>query len=86
MNINIVLGLLGVRDEGLDEELAQNARDGLDLDILGGASFDPLLGFGPGFIQRKETGLSSSLDQLVGFGDEFGTGDQQPRVGNLSLV
>lgn len=75
-----------MRNEGLDEELAQNARNRLDLGFLGGASFEPPPGFGPGFIQRKETGLSSSLDQLVWFGDEFGTGSQQPRVGNLGLV
>lgn len=73
-------------NERLDEELAQNAGDRLDLDVLGRASLDPLLGLSPGLVEREEAGLPSALDQLVGLRDELCAGSQQPRVGGLGLV
>ena len=75
-----------MRHERLDQELTEDARNGLDLNILGGTSLNPLLGLLPGLIQRQETTLASSLDQLVWFGDKLGAGGQQPRVGDLGLV
>lgn len=75
-----------MRDERLDQELTQDTGDGLNLDVLGGTSLNPLSGLSPGLVQGEETALASSLDQLVGLSDELGTGRQQPRVGDLSLV
>lgn len=40
---------------------------------------DPLLGLIKGLVEGKETGLSTSLDELVRLGDELETGLEQPR-------
>jgi hypothetical protein len=86
VDVDVVFGLLGVGDEGLDEELTKDTSDGLNLDILAGTSLNPLASLGPGLVQSEETALTTSLDQLVGFGDELGAGSQQPRVEDLGLV
>lgn len=36
---------------------------------------NPLLGLIPRFVQRQQTGLSTTLNELVGFRDEFGIVD-----------
>ena len=86
VDVNVVLGLLRVRDERFNEELAENASDGLNLDVLCGTSLNPLLSFLPGLVQSEKAGLSSPLDQLVWFGDKLGPGGQEPWVDDLSLV
>lgn len=75
-----------MRNKGFHEELTKDTSDTLNLDILGGASFDPFLGLGPGLIESEETALSSPLDQLVWFGDELGAGSEKPWVDDLGLT
>lgn len=75
-----------MRNEGLDEELAQNTGGVLDLLLLAGALSDPGLGLGPGLVEGQETALATALDQLIGLRDELGAGLEEPRVGDLSLV
>lgn len=86
VDVDIVFGVLGMGDEGLDEELTKDTGDSLNLDGLCGASLDPFTSLGPGFVESQETALTSSLDQLVWFGDELGARGQQPGIGDLSLV
>jgi hypothetical protein len=86
VNVDVVLSLLGVRHEGLNEELTQDTGDSLNLDVLGGTGLNPLTGLSPGLVQGEETALASALDQLIGLSDKLGAGDQEPRVGDLSLV
>lgn len=75
-----------MRNEGFDQELAENTSDGLNLNVLSSTSFNPLLGLRPRLVQGQETALAASLDQLVGFGDKLGTGSQQPRIDDLGLI
>jgi hypothetical protein len=70
----------------LDEELPQNASGVLNLLLLTGSLSNPSLSLGPGLVQGQKTALSSSLDELIGLGDELGVGLEKPRVGDLSLV
>lgn len=86
MDVDIVFSLLRVRDEGLNEELTENTSDSLNLDFLCGTSLNPFPSLSPGLVETKETALATALDQLVGFGDKFGAGSEEPRVGDLSLV
>lgn len=75
-----------MRHEGLDQELAEDTSDGLNLYILSGTSLNPVPGLGPGLVQGEQTALTPALDQLIGFGDELSAGGQEPREGDLSLV
>lgn len=86
VNVDVVFGLLGVRHERLNQELAENTGDGLNLDILSGTSLNPVPGLSPGLVQGEQTALTPTLDQLIGFGDELGAGGQKPREGDLRLV
>lgn len=86
MDVDVVLSLLGVRNERLNEELTENAGDRLNLNVLGSTGLNPFPGLGPGLVQGQKATLSTSLDQLVGLGHELGTGGQQPGVADLSLV
>lgn len=70
----------------LDEELAQDTGNVLNLNLLGGAGLNPLAGLSPGLVEGEEAGLASTLDQLIGLSDELGAGDEEPRVGDLGLV
>lgn len=74
-----------MRDKWLDQELSKGADDVLDLLFLAGSCSDPGSGFRPGLVQGQKTALSSSLDQLIWFGNEFGARGQQPRVGGFGL-
>jgi hypothetical protein len=85
-DVDVVLGVLGVGDEGLDEELAQDAGDVLDLLLLAGAGGDPGLGLGPGLVQGQQTALAAALDELIGLRDELGALLEEPGVGDLGLV
>lgn len=75
-----------MRHEGLDQELAEDTSDGLDLYILSGTGLNPVPGLSPGLVQGEQTALTPTLDQLIGFGDELSAGGQEPREGDLSLV
>jgi hypothetical protein len=86
VDVDVVLGLLGVRHEGLNQELTQDTRDGLNLNVLGSTGLNPLAGLSPGLVQSEETALASALDQLIRLRDELGAGSQEPRVGDLGLV
>ena len=86
VDVDVVLCVLGVRHEGLDQELPQDAVDSLHALDLAGSRLDPLTGLLPCLVQRQQTALASPLDQLVGLCDELGAGGQQPRVGGLGLV
>jgi hypothetical protein len=75
-----------VRHERLNQELTEDTGDGLNLNILGGTSLNPIPGLSPGLVQGEQTALAATLDQLIGFGNELGAGGQEPREGDLSLV
>jgi hypothetical protein len=80
VDVDVVLGLLGVGHERLNEESPQVTLDVLDLLQLVCALGNPLLGLGPGSVQLEQTGLASPLDELIGLCDELGTG----RKGNVA--
>jgi hypothetical protein len=86
VDVDVVFGLLGVRNEGLDKEMAEHTDNGLDLDFLCSTALNPLPRLSPGLVQSEETALASSLDQLIWFSHELGSGHQQPWVCDLSLV
>lgn len=85
-DVDVVLGVLGVGNERLDEELAQDASDVLDLLLLGGALGDPGLGLSPGLVEGEEAALATALDELIGLRDEPGALLEEPGVGDLGLV
>lgn len=86
VDVDVVLGFLGVRNEGLDKELAEHTDDGLNLLFLCSTSLNPIPSLSPSLVQSEQTALASPLDQLVGLGHELRSGGQQPRVCNLCLV
>lgn len=86
VDVDVVLGILRVRDERLNEELSQNTLCGLNLLLLTSTLSNPGLGLGPGLVEGQQTALSSTLDELIGLCDELGTALEQPRVGDLGLV
>ena len=75
-----------MRNKRLDEELSQHTSGVLNLLLLTGSLSDPSLSLRPGLVKGQKTTLSSSLDELIGLGDELGVGLEKPRVGDLSLV
>ena len=75
-----------MRHKGLDEKLAEDTLDMLNLLGLASALSDPGLCFRPGLVQSKEAALASALDELIGLCDKLGTGLEEPRVGGLGLV
>ena len=58
----------------------------LDLLLLACLGLDPCLGLGPGLVQSEETALASPLDELIWLCNKLGSGNEQPRVGDLGLV
>jgi hypothetical protein len=86
VDVDIIFGSVRVRNERLYQELPEHTHDALDLLRLACASRNPGLRLGPGLVQGQEAALASPLDELVGLRDELGSGDQQPRVGDLGLV
>jgi hypothetical protein len=86
VDVNVVFSLLGVRNEGLNQELTEDTSDGLNLDILGGTCLNPLTGLSPGLVEGEQTALTPTLDQLIGLRNELGTGGEEPRESDLSLV
>lgn len=86
VDVDVVLGILGVRNEGLDQELSQDTSGVLDLLLLSSSLSNPGLRFGPSLVQSQKTTLASALDKLIGLRDEPGTVVEQPRIGGLSLL
>jgi len=60
-----------MRNEGLDNEVIQDAGDNFDLALLIHALLNPLHNFGPGLVNSQQARLSSALDQLVGLDDKL---------------
>lgn len=75
-----------MRNKWLNQELAEEALDVLNLLLLASAFCNPSTSFGPGLVEGEETALASTLDQLIWFCDEFGVFGEQPRVCGLGLV
>ena len=73
VDVNVVFGVGGMRYEWLDKEMSQNTLYSLDLLSLASAGLYPSTSFRPRLVQGQKTALSSTLDQLIGFGDEFST-------------
>lgn len=86
VDVDVVLGVLRVRHKGLDEEVPEDADDGLYLLLLARPLGYPCSGFGPGLVEGEQATLAAALDELVGLCDEAGSGSEQPRVGGLCLV
>lgn len=76
VDVDVVFGILGVRDKRLDEELTEDTRDSLDLNVLARTSLNPFFGLRPGLVEAEQSTLASPLDQLVWFGNELGTGSE----------
>jgi hypothetical protein len=72
VDADIVLGVLGVGEEGLDDEGLESTSGGLDLDGLAGALGDPVAGGLPVLANGEEAGLAAALNELVGLADELG--------------
>ena len=86
VDVDVVFGVLRVRNKWLDKKLSQHTVDCLNPLLLSSFCLDPVSRFLPCLVQCKKTTLASSLDQLVGLGYEFGARLQQPRVLDLCLV
>lgn len=86
VDVDVVLGLLGVGNERLNEESPQVTLNVLDLLNLVRARSNPLLRLLPGSVKLEQTRLASSLDKLIGLCDELGTGSEEERVGGLGGV
>jgi hypothetical protein len=86
VDVNVVFGVLGVRNKWLDQELAEEALDVLDLLLLASAFCDPSTSIGPALVEGEQTALASTLDQLIWLSDKFGVFGEQPRVCGLGLV
>jgi hypothetical protein len=86
LDANVVLGVLGMRHKGLDQEIPQHAVNGLDTLFLLCASGNPGSSLWPALVEAQETTLASPLDQLIGLCDELGSGSKQPRVLGLDSV
>lgn len=86
VDVDVVLGILGVRHKGLDEKVTEDTSGVLNLLLLGGTLGDPGLGVGPGLVEGEEAALATALDELVGLCDKLGAVLEEPRVGDLGLV
>ena len=69
-----------MRHKRLDQKVPQDAVDGLYSLLLLCAWLNPRPRLGPRLVQGQETALASPLDQLIRLRDEFGAGNEQPRV------
>lgn len=86
VDVDVVLGLLGVGNERLDEESPQVSLNVLDLLDLVCARGNPLLRLLPGSVKLQEPRLASPLDELIGLRDELGTGGEEERIGGLGGI
>ena len=72
---DVVLCLSRVRAERLNDECVEGTSGLLNLAWLSSPLLDPLAGSLPVLVEAQETGLASSLDQLIGFTNELGAED-----------
>ena len=77
VDVDVILGLLGVGHERLNEESPQVTLNVLNLLELVCALCNPGLGLGPGSVELEQTRLASPLDELIGLCDELGTGSEE---------
>jgi hypothetical protein len=82
VDADIVFGFLGMGQERLDDERVQGTGDLFDLTRLAGEVLDPFARDLVVLVKAEETGLSSSLDELIGLCDELVCGD----VGSVSVT
>lgn len=75
-----------MRHKGLNQELAEDTLDMLNLLCLASTLSDPRLRLGPCLVESEKTALSTALDQLIGLRNELGIRLEEPRVCDLSLV
>jgi len=54
------------------------------MNILAGMRLDPSFSLGPVCVQKQQSTLATTLDQLIGLGHQLV--GQQPRVGDLELI
>jgi hypothetical protein len=71
VDADVVLGVGRVRGEGLNDEGVKGTGGLLDSDGLSSSLLDPSASGLPLLVEREQTSLSSSLDQLVGLSDEL---------------
>jgi hypothetical protein len=86
VDVDVVLGVLGVRDERLNEEMSQDASGVLNLLLLQGTLSNPSTSLSPSLVKSQETSLATTLDELIGLCNELGTILEEPREAQLSLV
>lgn len=66
--------------------MSQDASGVLNLLLLQGTLSDPGTSLSPCLVQSQETGLATTLDELIGLCNELGTVLEEPREAQLSLV
>ena len=71
VDTDVVLGISRVRRERLDDESVEGSSGRFDLDWLASLGLDPSASFLPFLVETKESGLSTSLDELIGLADEL---------------
>jgi hypothetical protein len=81
VDADIVFRVGGVRGERLNDESVEGTGGVLDLLGLAGALLDPGTGLFPALVEAEEAGLSSALDELVGFADELRVEDPLGETG-----
>ena len=79
IHTDVVLGLLRVRQKGLDDERVEGSRGLFDRDGFASAFLYPIARDLVVLVEAEETGLASTLDELVGLGDELVCGGRQRR-------
>ena len=70
--VDVVFSVLRMWNEWLNEELSKVSFHRFHLLELPSASFDPFSSVGPCLVESQETALTTTLDQLIWFGHEFG--------------
>ena len=86
VDVDVVLGLLRVRDEWLDEEVPQVALNMLDLLEPIRSLRNPLSRILPCRVELEKAGFTSPLDELIWFGDQLCSRSEQEWVGGLGTV
>jgi hypothetical protein len=71
IHTDVVLGILGVGQERLEDERVQGSRGLFDRARLARLFLDPVARDLVILVETEETGLASTLDELVGLGDEL---------------
>lgn len=70
--VNVVFSALRMGNEWFNEELSKVSFHRFHLLELPSAGFDPFSSFGPCLVKSQETALTTTLDQLIWFGDKSG--------------